>query len=72
MRLGSTDGLPVALDLVGMFNNGSRTGSSKADAYLWAKETFLDTGEVYGDTLGYDTCSPSSRHLYTLAFSPCV
>ena len=51
VRLGSADGLPVAIDLVGKFN-GSRTGSSKADAYMWAKETFLDTGEVLGDTLG--------------------
>lgn len=44
--------LPVKLSLVGKFN-GSRTGSSKADAYVWAKETFLDSGLVSGTTLAY-------------------
>ena len=32
--------LPVVLDLVGLFN-GSVTGSSKCDAYMWAKERSL-------------------------------
>jgi hypothetical protein len=44
--------LPVKLSLVGKFT-GNRTGSSKADAYLWAKEAFLDTGVVTGSTLAY-------------------
>ena len=51
--LGMDGGLPITLNLVGKFD-GKRTGSTKADAYLWAKETFLDTGEVTGDELGYE------------------
>jgi len=34
-------------------SNTSSTGSSKANAYIWAKEKYLDTGKVDANYLGY-------------------
>lgn len=45
LQLNSTAANLVKVNLVGKFN-GSKTGSTKCDAYLWAKETYLDTGMV--------------------------
>ncbi len=46
--------LPVRLDLTGMFplERGS-SGSAKCDAYLWARQRYLDTGRVDARRLGY-------------------
>ena len=54
-------GLPVALDLTGLFTGtgsipGSTTpstGSAKNDAYIWAKERWLDTGEANPTLMTY-------------------
>eukprot|EP00731_Ephydatia_muelleri_P010702 Em0005g1288a len=40
--------LPVALNLVGLFN-GSVTGSVKCDAYMWAKESMMKSIDSPGD-----------------------
>ena len=53
--------LPIVRDLRGMFTGagcipGSKTpssGSAKCDAYLWAKEQFLDSGRCNAGYLGY-------------------
>ena len=46
--LGFLEGLGISVrikeSLVGLFD-GTRTGSAKCDAYLWAKERYLDTGK---------------------------
>jgi hypothetical protein len=42
----------VKQSLVGMFD-GSRSGSAKCDAYLWAKETYLDTGKCNPEMMAY-------------------
>jgi hypothetical protein len=44
--------LKVELNLVGRFT-GARTGSAKCDAYLWAKETYLDSGKTNARLLAY-------------------
>lgn len=44
--------LAVKLSLVGKFT-GSRTGSAKADAYLWCKENYLDTGKTDPRLIAY-------------------
>lgn len=44
--------LPVKLSLVDRFD-GSRTGSAKCDAYLWAKEQYLDTGKTNPTLMAY-------------------
>ena len=41
----STGLLPIAHDLTGKFT-GSRSGSAKADAYLWAVDEYLRTGRA--------------------------
>lgn len=65
--------LPVLVDLAGKFTgsgtiwdtNTPSTGSAKCDAYIWAKEKYLDTGrcnptllmykmDLWGLKLGYD------------------
>eukprot|EP01012_Entosiphon_sulcatum_P034597 TRINITY_DN4389_c0_g1_i1.p1 TRINITY_DN4389_c0_g1~~TRINITY_DN4389_c0_g1_i1.p1 ORF type:complete len:733 (+),score=77.00 TRINITY_DN4389_c0_g1_i1:27-2201(+) len=46
-------GLPIVLDLVGMFPLKNTSGSAKCDAYLWAKETFIDTGLVDPAFMGF-------------------
>lgn len=43
---------PVALSLVGKFD-GSRSGSVKCDAYLWAKENYLDRGKCNAELMAY-------------------
>ena len=53
--------LPVAGSLVGMFTGQGTipdsttpsTGSKKCDAYIWAKEQYLDTGRCEPTELGY-------------------
>ncbi len=54
--------VPVRTSLVGMFEPGATTvpdsdtpstGSAKADAYLWAKEKYLDTGRANAQFLAY-------------------
>lgn len=54
--------LPVRQSLVGMFQPGAATlpgsntpatGSPKTDAYLWAKENYLDSGRVNPQFLAY-------------------
>jgi hypothetical protein len=45
-------GLKVVVDLVGKFN-GSVTGSAKCDAYMWAKEQYLDTNRSNTALIGY-------------------
>ena len=54
--------LPVRKSLVGLFQAGAATlpnsstpstGSTKADAYLWAKEQYLDTGRADPQFLAY-------------------
>ncbi|MCU0959688.1 MAG: hypothetical protein MUF48_06245 [Pirellulaceae bacterium] len=44
--------LPVKLSLVGKFD-GSRSGSAKCDAYLWAKDMYLDTGKCHAELMAY-------------------
>eukprot|EP00041_Stephanoeca_diplocostata_P023877 m.595310 g.595310 ORF g.595310 m.595310 type:complete len:861 (+) comp22400_c0_seq6:200-2782(+) len=51
-RPGDSDTPGIVVNLVGKFN-GSRTGSSKCDAYMWAKETYLDTGLANSSLLAY-------------------
>jgi hypothetical protein len=51
-QLVASNVLQVVTSLVGKFN-GSRTGSAKCDAYLWAKEMYLDTGETNPRLLAY-------------------
>jgi hypothetical protein len=57
-----THRLPVKQSLVGLFRPGASTlpdsqtassGSAKADAYLWAKEQYLDTGRANPQFLAY-------------------
>ena len=54
--------VPVKKSLVGMFTPGARaipdsttpsTGSTKNDAYIWAKEQYLDTGKADPTLLAY-------------------
>jgi hypothetical protein len=66
--------LPVLLDLTGKFTGRGTiwqtttpsTGSAKCDAYLWAKEKYIDTGRCDPTTLFYtlDLCGlrPGVRH----------
>ena len=44
--------LPVVVDLVGRFN-GSRSGSAKNDAYLWAIDEYLSAGRCDATQLAY-------------------
>lgn len=44
--------LPVKKNLVGMFT-GSGTGSKKNDAYIWAKEQYLDNGKVNPELIAF-------------------
>lgn len=44
--------LPVKLSLAGMFD-GTKSGSVKCDAYLWAKEQYLDTGQCNPALMAY-------------------
>ena len=44
--------LEVRVSLVDRFN-GSISGSSKCDAYLWAKSNYLDTGKCDASQMGY-------------------
>jgi len=63
---------PVMVDLVGKFKEQEKipdtdldsTGSSKCDAYLWAKTRYLDTGKV-GPTLLYN-CDGYRMSLFDL------
>ncbi len=43
---------PVKLSLAGKFD-GSRSGSAKCDAYLWAKDTYLDTGKCNPELMAF-------------------
>jgi len=43
---------PVKLSLVGKFG-GSRSGSAKCDAYLWAKDTYLDADKCNPELMAY-------------------
>jgi hypothetical protein len=43
---------PVKLSLVNQFD-GSRSGSAKCDAYLWAKEQYLDRGKCNPELMAY-------------------
>lgn len=44
--------IPVKLTLVDKFD-GSRSGSAKCDAYLWAKENYLDRGKCNPELMAY-------------------
>lgn len=56
-----TMGIPVSMDLAGKFTGSgtiydsttASTGSAKCDAYIWAKEHYLDTGECDPTVLSY-------------------
>ena len=57
-----TSRAPVKKSLVGMFKSGAQTipdsatpstGSTKKDAYIWAKEQYLDTGKADPTLLAY-------------------
>ena len=51
-QLVGSKALKVGMSLVGKFT-GARTHSKKNDAYLWAKETYLDTGKTNPLLLAY-------------------
>ncbi len=44
--------VPVELSLVGKFD-GARSGSAKCDAYLWAKDEYLDKGRCNPELMAY-------------------
>lgn len=62
--------LPVERSLVGCFPGAGTipetgrpsTGSAKCDAYLWAKERYLDTGKCRADLIGYVEDAYARRH----------
>lgn len=59
--LTTTKNLPVLIDLSGKFTgsgtiwgtNTASTGSAKCDAYIWAKEKYIDTGKCNPTVLSY-------------------